>query len=124
MSSLRIRLLGEPVLNQTSTPVTEVDGKIEKTLDNMLDTLNGTRIGVALAAPQVGVSLRMFVYIDHGHKPNAKYGAYINPVILETDGEIEMNEGCLSIPELFLPIRRPERIHLRTLDRWGELEDI
>ena len=67
------------------------------------------RIGIGLAAPQVGSSFRMFVMI-HSHLGNI--GVY-NPEILETEGEVTSDEGCLTFPLLFMKVKRPERIKVR-----------
>jgi peptide deformylase len=72
--------------------------------------------GLGLAAPQVGVQKRLFVYQLEGHDPVA----IINPTIVESRGEWEFEEGCLSIPGLYFPIVRPKEIHLTGWDLHGK----
>lgn len=78
---------------------------------SMLETMK-KRYGIGLAAPQVGISTRMFVM---GSEGGVGYAVF-NPVILETKGEVKMEEGCLSYPGLFLPIVRPEEITVSYFD--------
>lgn len=110
----RIRKYGDPVLKQVAREVTDVDGALVQLVDNMLETMYAEP-GLGLAAPQVGVRKRLFVYdLEAGNAPHA----LINPEIVETDGEWEFEEGCLSVPGLAWNIVRPKTIHLvgRDLD--------
>ncbi|HZQ83868.1 MAG TPA: peptide deformylase [Acidimicrobiales bacterium] len=110
MASYEIRVFGDPVLRTPTAPVTEIDGALKQLVDDMLETMYAAP-GVGLAAPQVGVQKRFFVY-DVGDGP----GVVINPEIRETSGEWEHDEGCLSVPGLFWPITRPKLVHLVGLD--------
>ena len=92
MSTYPIRVFGDPVLKQTAKEVTELDGKLARFVDTMVDTMYDAA-GVGLAAPQVGVQKRMFTY-DIGEGPRV----LINPRVAEATGEWEYEEGCLSIP--------------------------
>jgi peptide deformylase len=78
---------------------------------SMLETMK-KKFGIGLAAPQVGISTRMFVM---GSEGGVGYTIF-NPVVLETKGEVKMEEGCLSYPGLYLPIKRPEEITVSYYD--------
>ena len=114
-SPYAIRLVGDPVLRQRSDEVTEIDGRLAKLCDDMLDTMYDAP-GVGLAAPQVGVQKRFFVY-DLGAGDGGQ--VLINPVVTETSGEWEFHEGCLSVPGLSFDIVRPKQIHVSGLDLDG-----
>ena len=123
MAPHAIRIIGDPVLKQRAAEVTNVDGRFVKLVDDMFVTMYDAP-GVGLAAPQVGVQQRFFVY-DHDDEP----GVILNPVIIESRGEAEFHEGCLSIPGLHFAILRPAEIHVKGFDLDGneldlELDDI
>jgi peptide deformylase len=107
----QIRLFGDPVLTQRAADVTDIDGKLARLVDDMIETMHDAH-GLGLAAPQVGVQKRLFVYQMEDRDPVA----IINPTITESRGEWEHQEGCLSIPGLYFPIVRPKEIHLRGWD--------
>lgn len=107
----QIRLFGDPVLTQRSSEIADIDGKLAKLVDDMVDTMHQAH-GLGLAAPQVGVQKRLFVYQLENMDPVA----IINPTIAESRGEWEHDEGCLSIPGLYFPIVRPKEIHLTGWD--------
>ena len=89
----QIRQYGDPVLKQVAREVTDIDGALVKLTEDMLETMY-EEPGLGLAAPQVGVRKRMFVYdLELGENPRV----LINPEIVETDGEWEYEEGCLSV---------------------------
>ena len=114
MATFPIRTFGDPVLKRRAEEVPESEwGSLRRLADDMLDTMYRAP-GVGLAAPQVGVQKRFFVY-DVGDGP----GAVINPEIVETDGVWSYEEGCLSVPGLFFPLERPMRVHLRGFDLNG-----
>lgn len=100
----RIRTFGDPVLNTRAEDVTDIDGKFVKLCDEMFVAMYEAP-GIGLAAPQVGVQKRFFVY-DYSEEP----GVLINPVITESDGEWVYDEGCLSIPGMSFEIVRPKQI--------------
>ena len=115
MAALPIRVFGDPVLRAVSTPVMEINGRIKKLVDDMIETMYDAP-GVGLAAPQVGVGRRVFVFDildDQGPR------TVINPQLVETSGEWEYDEGCLSVPEYFWPICRPAWAVVRGLDLKG-----
>lgn len=115
MASYSIRVFGDPVLRQRAAEVEEVDGRLVRLVEDMIETMYGAP-GAGLAAPQVGVERRLFVY-DVGDGEGAK--AIVNPVISEARGEWEFEEGCLSVPGLHWTIVRPKEVHLTGYDLDG-----
>ncbi len=109
----KIRLFGDPVLRNVAEDVAEIDGKLAQLAKDMLDTMYAEP-GLGLAAPQVGVQRRLFVY-DVGEGPQA----LVNPVVRESRGEWVYEEGCLSVPGLSWDIVRPKEIHLTGYDLDG-----
>jgi peptide deformylase len=112
--SYQIRLFGDPVLKSKAAPVADIDGKIVRLVDDMFETLSDSDNGLALAAPQIGVQKQIFVW-DFGDDPKAVF----NPEIVESDGEWVYEEGCLSIPGLYVEIARPKQVLLRGVDLDG-----
>lgn len=108
-----IRVFGDPVLRQRAAEVEEIDAKIVRLSEEMIETMYAAP-GVGLAAPQVGIERRIFVY-DVGEGP----ATVVNPRIVESRGEWEYEEGCLSVPDLHWPIVRPKEVHLLGLDLEG-----
>ena len=111
---LQIRQYGDPVLTQATHEVEEIDGRLAKLVEDMIETMYAAP-GVGLAANQVGVQRRLFVY-DVGEGPRV----VINPRIVESAGEWAYEEGCLSVPGLSWTIVRPNRVHLVGLDLEGD----
>lgn len=118
MSLLPIRTYGDPVLSAATTEVQEFDGRLAALVESMIETMHDAP-GVGLAANQIGVQKRFFVY-DKGDGPHA----IINPVIVETSGEWHYEEGCLSVPGLSWDILRPNAVHLKGFDLDGRELDI
>lgn len=110
-----IRTYGDPVLRQRASEVTEIDGRLKALADDMVQTMYEAP-GVGLAAPQVGVQKRLFVYDLHDDNGPR---AIVNPVISDARGEWTYEEGCLSVPGLAWPIVRPKEVHLSGLDLEG-----
>ena len=109
----------EPALHKVCKPVTSFDKKLHKLLDDMRETLEEAN-GVGLAAPQVGI-LRRVVIVDTGEE----ILELVNPSLLETDGEQEGAEGCLSVPGRYGIVKRPYYAKVRAQDRdgnWFEVE--
>ena len=104
----------EPALHKVCKPVVNFDRKLHTLLDDMKDTLLEAN-GVGLAAPQVGI-LRRVVIVDTGDEMLE----LINPEIIETDGEQEGAEGCLSVPGKYGLVKRPYYAKVRAQDRNGE----
>ena len=107
----------EPALHKVCKPVTDFDAKLHKLLDDMTETLIESG-GVGLAAPQVGILRRVFL-VDVGMEEN-EIVEFINPEIIETDGEQVGPEGCLSVPGKYGLVKRPYYAKVRAQDRNGE----
>lgn len=118
MAVLPIRKYGDDVLRRPAEPVTEIDASLQTLIDDMVDTMYAAP-GVGLAANQVGVSKRLAVVdLSVGKRPDELH-VFINPEIVEAEGQITEEEGCLSIPDFVEVVTRPERVKLRYLDRNG-----
>lgn len=118
MSRLTIRIYGDPALRRKAEPVPVVDDRIRELAEDMIDTMYDAN-GVGLAAPQVGLSLRMLVADATHHDGGDGPRVFVNPVILESSGEWTFDEGCLSLPGLTADLVRPERIRVRFFDELG-----
>lgn len=120
--TLNILKYPNPLLKQKSKPVDHVDQKTRELIDNMFETMYDAP-GVGLAAPQVGILQRILV-IDVGRlegktrTPDPK--AIINPIFTSREGQITWEEGCLSLPELILPIERAQKVIVEGLDLNGK----
>jgi peptide deformylase len=119
MTILRIRRLGDPVLRERGRPVEAFDGTLRRLADDMLETMYAAP-GVGLAAPQVGISSRFFVFDDGETGPRF----LANPELVELDGEGVIDEGCLSIPGPFHPTSRALRVRARGFDVNGRPVEI
>src|SRR5436190_3846585 len=114
MAVLEIATYGEPVLRVRCKSVERVTDETRRLIASMIETMHAAA-GVGLAAPQVRVTERLFVY-DVGEGP----GAIINPEIVRQEGEVVGVEGCLSIPRLQGDVPRAEKILVRGLDQHGK----
>ena len=114
MGIRKIMTVKEPCLHKVCRPVEKFDGKLHKLLDDMKETLLDAN-GVGLAAPQVGI-LRRVVVVDTGEEMLE----LVNPELLETSGEQEGAEGCLSVPGKYGLVKRPMVAKVRAQDRNGE----
>lgn len=115
MPAFTIRTYGDPVLRQRAVEVTDIDGSIVALVDNMIETMYAAP-GLGLAAPQVGVGKRLFVYDlndDQGPK------TIVNPTVAESGGAWTFEEGCLSVPGIYFTIERPRDILLTGWDLDG-----
>jgi peptide deformylase len=119
MALLDIVKYGEPVLETPGEPVTEFDAALKRLVADMFETMYAAR-GVGLAAPQVGVSKRLFVMdCSGGGDPEARV-ALVNPVVLSVEGDQTGDEGCLSFPGVFFAVKRSLRAVVRAQDLNGE----
>ena len=109
-----IRTFGDPVLKTRAAAVADVDAKALRLVDKMFGALYTTDNGLALAAPQIGVQKQVVVW-DFGEDPKTVF----NPEIVESDGEWVYEEGCLSIPGLYVEIVRPKTVLVRGVDLDG-----
>lgn len=140
---LNILHLPDPILRQKSTDVTTFDASLKKLVSDMTETMVWAK-GIGLAAVQVGVLKRLLI-IDIGdlteedeyiegdeeserrlseRKKTSNLEVFINPVILESSGEIEYEEGCLSVPGVYSNVMRKERLKLRYQDVDGKTHEI
>ncbi len=119
MSTLPIRTFGDPVLNQVTPDIEEIDAKVAALAATMIETMYKAP-GVGLAANQVGGQKRLFVY----DKGDGLPVVVVNPRIIETSGEWAYEEGCLSVPGLSWEIVRPNEVHLVGRDLDGNELDI
>ena len=109
---------GEPVLHGRAEEVGEITGDIQAVVDDMIETMYAAP-GIGLAAPQIGIPLRIFV-VDLSVGRNAgDLMVFINPVMVELDGVQLEEEGCLSVPGFNATVMRPTRAVVRGLDRQG-----
>jgi peptide deformylase len=115
MAVLTVRKYGDPVLRRRARPVEAVTPDIRRMIADMIDTMYD-EVGLGLAAPQVGISLRLMVV---GDDDGREARALINPVIAEQGGEVVAEEGCLSIPGVFAPLKRAEWVRLDAQDEQG-----
>ncbi len=114
MAILPIRLFPDPVLKQKSKRIRTIDSSIQKLIGNMIETMHAAP-GVGLAAPQVGVPLRVIVI----GIPGGEDIVLINPRIVRRKGERPVNEGCLSIPGYTGEIKRSLSVRVKGLDQNG-----
>ena len=103
-----IRTYGDPVLKSKAAEVADINGKVARLVDDMFETLYESDSGIALAAPQIGVQKQIFVW-EIDDEPMAM----INPQIVESSGEWVYDEGCLSIPGLYVEMLRPNNVLVR-----------
>ena len=114
MAILNIVKEGDPTLRKVCRPVVEITPRILTLLDDMRETLIEAN-GAGLAAPQVGI-LRRIALVDLGEE----IVELINPEIIETEGEQEEGEGCLSVPDVWGVTRRPAYVKVKAMNRNGE----
>jgi peptide deformylase len=115
MSVLNLHLLGSPVLRQHSGAVQTVDQDVRRLISDMFETMDAAK-GIGLAANQVGVARRVAVVDADDDR-----FVMINPRILETEGKASAEEGCLSIPDIYGDVTRPDRVVIEALDAEGNL---
>jgi len=116
MAVLQIRTLPDPVLRQKAKRVTKIDDSIQKLIDDMIDTLHADPNRAGLAAPQVGVLLRVAVI----EVPEQELITLINPEIVKKEGERIVQEGCLSVPGYFGEIKRAVTVKAKAQNRHGK----
>lgn len=114
MAVLPIRVLGAPILRQATVPVSEVTDGLRQLVDDMFETLHAAS-GIGLAAPQVGRAERLCVV-----EVDEQAYTLFNPEIVEREGKLKWEEGCLSIPEVFGWVQRSAWVKVRALGRDGQ----
>lgn len=119
-----LRTFPDPILHKIAKPVDVVDDEIRILLDDMVQTMYAED-GVGLAAPQIGVSVRAAVIDISGNGEDSPgLLKIINPEILSREGEIEWDEGCLSVPEFRMVMKRSKKLHVRYLDENGKSHEV
>ena len=114
MSVVKIRTLPDPVLRQKAKKVANIDGSVRKRVDDMIDTMRAVS-GAGLAAPQIGVPLRIAVI----EIPGEEVITLINPHIIKKQGERMIEEACLSVPGYQGEVKRAVTVKVKAQDRQG-----
>jgi len=114
----RILTYGHPILREATRPVANLNGDLDRLIDDMVETMYAAP-GVGLAANQVGSPLRVFVANPSEDHDPSRLLVVINPELVEADGDLVTEEGCLSIPDFRDEVRRARRVLVRGLDRAG-----
>jgi peptide deformylase len=114
MAVLKVRKYGDPTLRKSAAPIGDVTPEVRRIIADMTETMYD-EVGVGLAAPQVGISLRLIVISDEDTRG---VQALLNPAIVERGGEVTGEEGCLSIPGVFAPVTRAAwvKVEARSVD--------
>jgi peptide deformylase len=116
MAVLKVRKYGDPLLRRRAAPVREVTAELRRLAADMIETMYD-EVGIGLAAPQIGASIRLMVVGDErGRDPQA----LVNPVITAQGGSVTEEEGCLSIPGFFADVTRAEWVQLEAHDLDGQ----
>jgi peptide deformylase len=119
MAKLPIRQLPDPVLRQQAQEITEINGELQRLIDDMAETMYAAP-GLGLAAPQVGVLQRLIV-LDVAHREGARdLKVILNPCIKAGEGEVVREEGCLSVADFAAEVRRHARVTVTGVDREGK----
>lgn len=119
MAILEIKKYPEKVLKQKALPVTTFDQNLQVLIDNMIETMYAAP-GVGLAAPQVGETKRLAVIDISSRDEKFPLVVIVNPVIVRCEGEVEFEEGCLSLPEYTAVVKRAEKVVVKAQDRDGK----
>ena len=119
MAERPIVIFGDPVLREVSQPVDEINQEVKDLVSDLTDTLKKAR-GLGLSAVQIGVLKRVFIVDLSAVDITAKLQVFINPEIIESSGEAEYEEGCLSFPGIYQKITRASKIKVRALDLTGQ----
>ncbi len=116
MAVLKVRRYGDPVLRRRAEPIMTVTPEIRRLADDMIETMYD-EVGIGLAAPQIGASVRLLVVGDEeGRGPQV----LVNPVITEQGGSVTAEEGCLSLPGFFAPVTRAQWVKVEAQDLDGK----
>ena len=123
MAVRTVLTLPHPVLSVPASPLGRVDDSARAVADDLLDTMRASPACVGLAAPQIGVGLRVFVVDVTGHrKARSSHGTFLlfNPEVTTSEGNEVAREGCMSVPDLTGDVARAERLTVTGLDVDGE----
>ncbi len=115
MATKPIVIYGDPVLRERANPIETIDQDVKDLVASMIATLKSAN-GLGLAAPQVGVSARLFIVDLSAVDLTEDVRVFINPEIIETWGQTSMEEGCLSFPGIFQRVTRPEEVKVKATD--------
>lgn len=119
MAILEIKKYPDEVLKIKASPVDEINGNIKQLIDDMIETMYNAN-GIGLAAPQVGVSKRIIVVDTSPRQENQSLIVLINPEIINYEGEIISEEGCLSVPGFITRLQRKQKVFVKGLDKNGK----
>lgn len=115
MTIIDIRKYGDEVLRTPCKKVTKISSKVKKLIDDLLDSMYAAN-GVGLAAPQIGVNMNVFV-IDVSHEDDPPDPiVFVNPVIVKKEGAVLSHEGCLSFPDVYINVKRYDRVIVKAHD--------
>ena len=109
----------DKILKEQTAPLINIDAETQGLIDDMIETMQGA-LGIGLAANQVGIPKRLCVIDLSTREENVPRIILINPVIVEKDGAIEAEEGCLSIPGYLSTVKRADKVYVKALDREGK----
>jgi peptide deformylase len=116
MAVLKVRRYGDPVLRRRAEPIATVTPEIRRLADDMIETMYD-EVGIGLAAPQIGASVRLLVV---GDEEGRGAQVLVNPVITEQGGTVTAEEGCLSLPGFFAPVTRAQWVKVEAQDLEGK----
>ncbi len=121
MTIRNIIYLPDPRLRQVSKPVEQFDDALQRLIDDMFETMYHAR-GVGLAAPKIGLNIRLSV-VDVSAEKSSQL-VLVNPEIIEAHGQLQYEEGCLSVPGAYDTVTRAESVRIRAQDRHGEFYEM
>lgn len=119
MAILEIRKYPDEILKKKAEKIETLDGNLQKLIDDMIETMYKAN-GIGLAAPQIGISKRLIIVDTSPRQENQGLIVLINPEIIQSEGEILSEEGCLSLPGFLTRLKRKERVLVRGTDRKGK----
>ena len=119
----RVRIYGDPVLRKNTEKITDFDKSLRDLADRMVETMYAKN-GIGLAGPQVGVSRKISVIDLSFVEEVDKILTLVNPEVLEFEGTATIEEGCLSVPDIFEDVIRPEMVKIRFQDLSGEGQEM
>lgn len=119
MATRPIVFYGDPVLREKCEKIEKIDREVKDLVANLIATLKNAQ-GLGLAAPQLGETKRVFIVDLSAIDLTESVRVFINPEIVETSGEVVLEEGCLSFPGIFQKISRPEKVKIKATDHDGK----
>ncbi|WP_297212530.1 MULTISPECIES: peptide deformylase [Thermodesulfovibrio] len=119
MATLEIRKYPDEILKKKAEKIETLDGNLQRLIEDMIETMYKAN-GIGLAAPQVGISKRLIIVDTSPRQENQSLIVLINPEIIQSEGEILSEEGCLSLPGFLTRLKRKERVLVRGTDRKGK----